>query len=668
MLMPHSRKQIGLPQRGLFLLMIVLLMIGALSVLPALGQDATPSAYTFSGSVGFGYRLTDVNGSRAKYDQLLNLQEGFRLFDTQLNFLPKEPGTGWFDRLTLSGQGLGGDPFPVVNLQVRKYGLYDFRANYRGTQYFVNLPQTNFSPNLGWIDRRRFSDLELRYTPTKDLRLRVFYNRSQRDGSALATSPFFYIPTGPDIWFAFGRANALPWEVPLKSKSDVFGIGADYRLKNTNLHIDQSFRRADDPQSLGGLDGKALELLGPLSPAGLNLVVQNWDSTTHYEGPTTSIHFDSDVWSRLTLRGGYIYNHSSGPGDLDGTIISPLGVSVPPIVLNINGRGDSTITSHTADFGYTLKLPRRIEWLTDYRYQSFRQRGSRVLQATRADLPAPVALGDDSVQQDYGLNSLETQIGYVPVESVRIQAGLLFLKQDVTRTDDGAIIPGTRRTWSYSPVIRASWKPNANFFVRGTFETRTVVDPYTRLGPEDTHGSSIRAQYTFRRFWRIDNVWTFRNLETAGIDYVVHTRSNSTTLSYSPESLVGFYGGFTYDSFYAQNSIVFQGGTPPLTGLFSTDQTIDRTTFGGLKINPVKGLVLDLSGQFIRSTGFGVISSEPSTAGPLTWATSNSVLSYEIRRLGKLSLGWQRSYYLENLLRTTDYGANSITFRIDRSF
>jgi len=195
-----------------------------------------------------------------------------------------------------------------------------------------------------------------------------------------------------------------------------------------------------------------------------------------------------------------------------------------------------------------------------------------------------------------------------------------------------------------------------------------VVDPYTRITPEDTRGSSIRAQYSFAKAWRVDNVWSFRNFETTSLGLLMHTRTNSTTLTYSPESLLGFYGGFTYDSFSSKNSVIFQQGLPPLTGLISSDQTIDREYFSGLKVNPLPKLVIDLSGQFVRSTGLGTFTGEASNYGPLTWSGWNGELSYDVPRTGRFALGWQRSYYLENLNRATDYSANGFTLRFDRHF
>ena len=81
-----------------------------------------------------------------------------------------------------------------------------------------------------------------------------------RPSPAEAGSPFFYLPQGPEVWGAFGRANSLPWAIPLREEADLVGFGADYRVKNTNIHAGQSVRTYDNPANLQGFSGLSLQL------------------------------------------------------------------------------------------------------------------------------------------------------------------------------------------------------------------------------------------------------------------------------------------------------------------------------------------------------------------------------------------------------------------------
>src|SRR5579885_1339891 len=223
---------------------------------------------------------------------------------------------------------------------------------------------------------------------------------------------------------------------------------------------------------------------------------------------------------------------------------------------------------------------------SDYRYQMYSETGTQTLQATRSDFDTPVSLAQDKLRWDFGIHTLDTVVTFVPLASLSFRAGVRFLKEDIVRKTNGAIDAGTQRTWSYSPLFSAAWIPNKRLSVRGEFESRVSVDPYVRISPENTVGSSIRTRFYFNDKWGVDDTLSFRNLKTEDIGFVAHSRNNATALWYQPLEKLGFQGGFTYGHFSSKNSIGFLQGIPPLKGLLSTDQTIDRIYSLGVKINP----------------------------------------------------------------------------------
>lgn len=619
-------------------------------------------AYTVSGSGSFGYRFVDVGGNHGKYNELLNLQEGFRLFDGEFVVQPSKPNQGWFDRLSVSAQGLGGDPFLGIQASVRKTGVYELRLGYRASQYVYDLPQTGFTPNRGWNDRRRFADADLRYTPTRYLRLRFFYNRTERAGTDLATSPFFFLPLGSGIWESFGRFDSIPWIVPLREQANLFGGGLDYRFGKTDFHVEQSYRTYNNPANLKGFASQPFTVRGPLPPIG-TLAIQRWDTLAAFNIPTTSVHLDQELTGRLQLRTGYIYSHASGPASLDGSVSQP-----GQLLLNFIGTGTTSLTTQTADAGFTLRLFDPLELQSDYRYQIYSERGAESIQAVRSDLSAPIPVIRDSLRWDFGIHTLDTVLTSVPLRNVSIRAGVRFLKEDIVRKTNGEIDRGTQRTWSYTPLVNVAWTPSKKFSLRGQFESRVAVDPYVRISPESTVGSTIRTRYSPSDKWGIDNTWSFRNLKTENIGFVAHSRSNSTTLWYQPIEKLGVQGGFNYGNFSSRNTIGFLTGTAPLTGLLSTDQTTDRTYFLGFKANPKGSLAVSFTGQFIRSTGLGTLTGGGSMYGPLIWPAWAAEIGYMTKDVGRIVFGWQRSYYREDLFRAVDYSANGFTLRLERAF
>lgn len=675
-----------LARRGkMLLLALVFLGWTGISAAPGLGQQEPPQQesqqppeeeriplqvgnYDISGTVSFGNRFVDVGGSRAKYNELLNLHQGFRVFDTQLEVLRSEPNRGWFDRAFISAQSLGGDPFPVIRFEVRKNGLYELRTGYRATQYVFDLPQTALTPNRGWSDRRRFADAELRYTPFQKVRFRFFYNRTQRDGQELSSGPFFYFPLAPSLWGAFGRADSTAWIIPLREEANLYGGGMDFRFGKTDVHLEQSYRTYNNPANMKGAFHQPIRLLGPQSPS-QDLVITRWNAFAGFNIPMTTIRVDQEITSWLRLRAGYLYSHASGPTSLDGSVLVPLS---PTLGANRNldfaGAGATKMTSHTADFGFTLKLLESLDLLSDYRYQTFSETGRQFLRATASDFPLPLPLGEDTQRWDYGQHTLDTLLAFVPFSTLSVRAGVRFFKQDVVRQVNGSTAPGTRRSWFYTPVLEVSWKPSSKLRVSGELEHRTAVDPYVRISPEGTVGSNLRVRFSPSSRWGIDNTFSFRNRETDLLQYRIRTRANSTALWVQPREQFRIHGGFTYSSFFSRNSIAYLRGAAPLTGLLSLDQAIDRSVFGGIRAGPLRNLTVTFSGQFIRSTGTGNFTGETTTYGPLTWPSWNAAIAYQIKDVGRLLFDWQHSYYLENLSRATDFTANAFTLRWEISF
>jgi len=642
------------------------------TVSAGLAQDAEEPGipvgrYQISAAGSLGGRFVDVSGSRAKYNQLLNLHQGFRVFRGDFEVRPVETNQGWFDRFSITTQNLGGDPFPVIRVGLKKNGVYELTAGYRATQYFYDLPQTDLTANRGWLDRRRFADLEFRYTPTRNLRARFFYNRTEREGNDFSTGPFFYFPLAPEVWGAFGRADSTAWAMPLQEEANLYGVGIDYRWNRTDIHVEQSYRTFDNPGSLTGFGGQPVELLGAASPE-RNLVIERWNTFSGFNIPMTTLHVDQEVASWLRLRAGYLYQHASGPTSLDGSVRVPIPGTRTDATTVYAGTGDTSMTSHTSEAGFTWKLFETLDLISDYRYQAFTQTGRQSLSGSQSNFPAPVELGDHTMRWNTGLHTHDTQFGLTPYPALSLRAGLRFTKQDVVRKEDGQTAPGTRRSWSYSPLVNASWRPNRMFRLTGQFEHRTAVDPYVRISPESTVGSNLRARFSPSDRWGIDNTFSFRNQETELLDFRMRSRTNSTNAWYQPLPQLGVNAGFAYSSFRSENTVRYLRGTPPLTGLFSSDQAIDRSYFAGLRMRLMRMVTLSFSGQFIRSTGLATFSGEETAYGPITWPAWNAEIAYQTPRTGRLVFGWQQSYYLEDLYRATDFRSTAFQMRWDYSF
>ena len=88
-------------------------------------KETLRDGYSIHQSVDLGGRVVDTSGSGAMYDTLVNLQSGPRILSQSLD-MHAAPNTDhpFFDELTESSSGYGGDPYDVTSLRLSKGKLY----------------------------------------------------------------------------------------------------------------------------------------------------------------------------------------------------------------------------------------------------------------------------------------------------------------------------------------------------------------------------------------------------------------------------------------------------------------------------------------------------------------------------------------------------------------
>ena len=125
-----------------------------------------------TGSVDIGYRfVTDVAGSDAAYRSVVDLGQGPRLLG--LNVTIEDPSKRFFDKLTISGMGWGGDPYTTAHVDAVKHRVYRLVFDYRDMAYFNALPTfaNPFAGNGIFLDqqsfdiRKRMANFELELRP-----------------------------------------------------------------------------------------------------------------------------------------------------------------------------------------------------------------------------------------------------------------------------------------------------------------------------------------------------------------------------------------------------------------------------------------------------------------------------------------------------------------------
>jgi len=199
----------------------------------------TSGNYNIQQSAEFGYRDSMIGGNINNYDTFENLGSGFRLFDYTLDIRSIDHRGVFFDNLSFSNFGYGGDPNDLSRLRIEKNKWFDFRALYRRDKNVWNYnllanplnpaafsPATPITSSPHALDlSRRMQDYDLTLLPESRLRFRVGYSYNVNSGPAFTTVE--------------GGTEPLLSE-NVRDTTNAYRMGVDYRgISKTTLSFDE---------------------------------------------------------------------------------------------------------------------------------------------------------------------------------------------------------------------------------------------------------------------------------------------------------------------------------------------------------------------------------------------------------------------------------------------
>jgi hypothetical protein len=218
----------------------------------------TVGNYNLQSSIEAGYRSTWINGNYDTYDTFVNLGSGFRLFDYTLDMRSLDHRGFFFDTLTFSNFGYGGDPNDVTRLRIGKNKVYDFRMLFRRDKNFwdynllanplnpsTSTPEVPIATSPHSLDLvRRMQDYNLTLLPQSRVQFRLGYSRNRDEGPGYFTTDGGTIPQ-------FNQTYSYT--------TNSYRVGVDFRITpKTTISYDQflSYYKqdnivTDNPQNSG---------------------------------------------------------------------------------------------------------------------------------------------------------------------------------------------------------------------------------------------------------------------------------------------------------------------------------------------------------------------------------------------------------------------------------
>ena len=326
----------------------------------ARGEDKEPlsmGGYRLSGSTSVGYRLVEIDsGSKDFYREVVNLNEGVRLFNFTLHGDRLSPESKLVDHFSLDATDIG-DPYPKIQLHVAKDEVYKFDMNLRASKYFVKRPEDAFSDNHSFDVERRFGDIHLTLLPTRTLQLHLFFRRQERDGTdtvpRMIENNVFVLRGAPD------------------ETTNEIGAAADLSTRFLSVHLEQSYRRFNDDGLVSlptpGLQG--LRTDPPFATMRLDTFQEGRDQRV--ETWVTRLRLRATLMSQWEVVQGYVFAHVTGTSQLRTTEsgVGRAGTSGPneDFTAVLAGSGETHSDVHVVERGPRAFLPSLLGHL-DYRF------------------------------------------------------------------------------------------------------------------------------------------------------------------------------------------------------------------------------------------------------------------------------------------------------------
>jgi hypothetical protein len=660
-------------------------LISGILVLPIalLAQDdakpVTIGGFENTGSVTTGYRFADISGYRPKYQELFDLNSGFRLLDFSLFGKAQGDESRFADNYSLNASGLGGEPFTSAQLTVRKNHLYDLRINFRQSHYYWNrndaavLPNglSGLTSNHDWATVRKLGSVNLLIHATNNLRLLFEYSRNTRDGTTFTTrSPDYF--GSSSTWGSFARANPYYIIAPLSEEANRVTGGLDYTRGGWSVHYRIGYQRFEDAINGGNVTSpeRSINVNDPTTAPEL-LRGASWIDSRKLTTPVSEFSYTGSLFSKLQTRGGYIFYRYQGPAALnmsfDGIArTNTAGTGDAPYAFSLSTTAKVTEPNHVIDQGFTYKAKEWWDILLDYRYSRFTVDSDALFRSVSA---AVVSTGASSNQWLIGTSTLDFNMAFTPAASLLLRAGVRLVKSDVEAVADGVVDPArTKRIKTAWPTGSFYYHPSKILTIRGDVEEINNGTSYTRVTPHTDIGARLLVRVRATDKFYIEDSAIVRNRKLIDTDYRSTMRNNSVTATYEFNEQLSGYAGFSYDSFFASDFVNFLRGPTPITNISLRDQTVDRVWQAGLKVSLVKRLGINFTGNYVRSTGLGEIAGEAPLYGPISFPYATGSIYYDVPQLGRLTLEVQRTYYIEQIVPGNNFGAKLLMITWTRSF
>lgn len=657
---------------------------------PAQGASAAPEGgMDIHGSVDVGYRSTDVDGNADMFRRMFDLSTGARVMGVELNGRARGSAHAFADTFTVRASNLGGDPFPSVEIIARKSRVYDLRINWRKSRFFDTSPLTPDSidgfdtravtDHHGWSTSRQIGNMALTIDATERLHFLFGYDRVQRDGNVRSTRSIDFVGA-PSVWGAFARANPYLVDGHVNDSANRVTGGLSYGRATWTVHYKAGYQTNDETLTLGpsASPERSINVVDAVT-ANEPLSTLGSSQSRHLSAPLSELSAVVRPSARLEWRGEHLYYRYQGPFSVDASFqgiarTNSTGTTTSPYQLSISTRGEASAPNQVFGQGVTYRVSSRWAMDADYRYSRFSsdatgELGSLIALYSGALSNPQLTTEDDHLSWRQALHTLEVTASLQATSTLTIRPGVRFSHRDVVMREDGVLDPTTSQVqqdvW---PELVVGYRPVSWLNARGSYQTSYSDASYTRMSPAERRLGHVMVAVEPMAGLVIDASADRTDLDLLATGYVSHTHAGSVQASYAFSERLRVVGGYDYQSFLGLGNTTFLRGTPPIQDVQMRDHEVDHIWHAGVTIRVTSRLEIVATGNVDRTSGTDAIEGEPPLYGPASFGYGTGSVSYDIPRVGRVSVDLQRASWLQELLPLNDFRSNIVTVRYGRRF
>ena len=644
------------------------LILAILSV-ELFGTDATAEelspldrgGYRLSGAVSAGYRLVDIDSGREElYREVVNADEGVQLFDFTLQGERMDTDFPLVDRFRIEAANLG-DSHPYIRLTAAKDEAYEFTANFRQSEYFVDRIDDAFTGNRDFDIKRRFGDVNLTLLPFTPLKLHLFFHGIKRDGNEMVPRL-----VENNVFVLHDDPNELTYEV---------GAAVEFATRALSVRLEQSYRHFDGEGLVSLLTPGLLGLRTDTPFATMQLDTFREERDHEVDTWLTRLRLQASPSPRWEVTGGYVFAHSSGDAQLQGTEsgVGRAGTSGPNegFTAVLTGDGDMSRDLHIAEVGTSYALLSNLSLHLDYRYHLIDEDGEGVLTTQRTGVLTGTTMTSETGSQHIKTqaHTLTPSVEFLPWPTLTVRVGYRYQWRDVEVAQfvNGMQVPDNplaaapyqdRITQGQGVILSADWRYRSLLRASVHFVGDYFDDPYTRISPTQAQRLRVQVRVSPTPWLTLSETYAIADIANSDTDTSTRSQSWTTGLLLQPLAPLMLEGSVTYEELdnHSDTMIPINGIRTPVT--FINDSEIINWTASG---------TLDLPSHFrVRAyASWTRVYGE----GESSYCFPGGEVSYLWEKLAlRLTARYERPYVIEREPLFDSFYAHIATFMLTKEF